>query len=547
MDLQKELQSHISGDILVDEETRRHFSHDASIFEMTPSAVIFPKNVDDVKALVRFVTKNKSKDPTLSLTPRAAGTCMSGGSLTESLSVIFTKYFTNVGEIKNNYITAEPGVYYRDFEKKTLSEGLILPSFPASREICAIGGIISNNSGGEKNIQYGKTERYVKRLWVVLADGNEYEIKPLSPAELEKKLALHTFEGDTYRKMSSLVMENFETLKRAKPNVSKNSAGYALWNVWNAETNIFDLTKLFVGAQGTLGIVTKGEFKLVPVKKHSRMIVMFLPNLHHLTELIRTVLPHKPESFETYDDHTLKLALKFFPSFARIIGMEKLLSLAWSFLPEFFLLLRGGLPKLILQAEFAGDDEKAIADNVATLAQKLTALGVRYRIASRAHDIEKYKLIRRESFNLLRNRIKKLHTAPFIDDFVVSPDRLEEFFPKLSDILSKYNLTYTIAGHMGDGNFHIIPLMNFHDPREREIIRELSEKVYTLVFQYGGSTTGEHNDGLVRAPYVRKMFGDPVYKLFEETKRIFDPQNIFNPKKKIGIDMDYAMKFVRHD
>ena len=546
-DLAAEIKQRIQGDVYADDETRNRYSHDASIFEMKPSIVVFPKNPDDIKALVRFVSEKKSKMPALSLAARAAGTCMSGGPLTESISVVFTKYFTNIGEVAGNRISAEPGVTYRDFEKKTLEQGLILPSFPASREICAMGGIISNNSGGEKNIRYGKTERYVKRLWIVLADGNEYEIKPLTPSELEGKLALNTFEGDIYRKISSLVMENYQTLERAKPAVSKNSAGYALWNVWSPETKIFDLTKLFVGSQGTLGIITKGEFALVPVKKYSKMIVIFLSNIDLLSELTSVILPHKPESYEAYDDHTLSLALKFFPSFARLLGVRSIFSLGWRFLPELLLLIRGGLPKFILQAEFAGDDLEEVDANVRRLSEEIKPFGVRFRVASAEKDVLKYKLIRRESFNLLRNRIKNRHTAPFIDDFVIDPQKLEEFLPKLNAILSHYDLIYTIAGHMGDGNFHIIPLMDFHDENQRKIIAELSERVYTLVFQYGGSTTGEHNDGLVRGPYLKKMFGPDVYRLFEHTKKIFDPQNIFNPKKKIGVDMAYALRYIRKD
>lgn len=545
--LAEEIKQRIAGDVETDSVVLARASKDASIFEMKPAVVVFPKNTDDIKALVRFVSEKKSEIPALSLTARAAGSDMTGGPLTESISVGLTKYFTRTGEITDNRITAEPGVYYRDFEKKTLTKGLILPSFPASREICAMGGIIANNSGGEKNIRYGKTERYVTRLWVVLADGNEYEIKPLTPSELEGKLAQNTFEGDVYRKISSLIMENYQTLARAKPAVSKNSAGYALWNVWSPKSGIFDLTKLFVGSQGTLGIITRGEFSLVPVKKYSKMIVIFLPNIDLLSELTSVILPHKPESYEAYDDHTLKLALKFFPSFARLLGVRNLFSLGWSFLPELSLLIRGGLPKFILQAEFAGDDLDEVNQNVKRLAEEIKPFGVRFRVASAEKDVLKYKLIRRESFNLLRNRIKNRHTAPFIDDFVVDPQKLEEFLPKLNAILSHYDLIYTIAGHMGDGNFHIIPLMDFHDENQRKIIAELSERVYTLVFQYNGSTTGEHNDGLVRGPYLKKMFGPAVYRLFEKTKEIFDPLNIFNPKKKVGVDMAYALRYIRKD
>ena len=168
------------------------------------------------------------------------------------------------------------------------------------------------------------------------------------------------------------------------------------------------------------------------------------------------------------------------------------------------------------------------------------------RVAGDEMQSKKYWLIRRESFNLLRQKIKDKHTAPFIDDFVINPEHLSEFLPKLNAILAKYpTLVYTIAGHMGDGNFHIIPLMNLHDENQKEIIPKLSEEVYHLVFEYHGSTTGEHNDGLVRSPYLKKMYGEQIYKLFEKTKEIFDPLNIFNPRKKVNSSLEYSMKHIR--
>ena len=164
------------------------------------------------------------------------------------------------------------------------------------------------------------------------------------------------------------------------------------------------------------------------------------------------------------------------------------------------------------------------------------------RVAHNERAARKYWVIRHESFNLLRKKIRGMRTAPFIDDFVVPPSTLPEFLPKLQEILSHYDLIYTVAGHVGDGNFHIIPLI---DPKRSDgpkIIDELSHKVYDLVLSYKGSITGEHNDGLVRTPYVEKMFGREMNNLFVEVKKIFDPLNIFNPGKKVGMTFAEAMK-----
>jgi FAD/FMN-containing dehydrogenase len=153
--------------------------------------------------------------------------------------------------------------------------------------------------------------------------------------------------------------------------------------------------------------------------------------------------------------------------------------------------------------------------------------------------------MRRESFNLLRHRIKGMKTAPFVDDVIVRPEHYPEFLPKLYEILSRYEFLYTVAGHIGDGNFHIIPLMKLENEEERKKIPAASEEIYNLVLKYGGSITAEHNDGLIRSPYLEKMYGRRVVELFRETKKIFDPLNIFNPGKKVDSSLKFALEHIK--
>ncbi|HLD61867.1 MAG TPA: FAD-binding oxidoreductase [Patescibacteria group bacterium] len=527
----------LKGEVLEDEATLKFYSRDASLFEIKPQIVVFPKDVDDIKNLVVFV--NKNLDQKIHLTPRSAGSDMTGGPLGESIVVEFTKYFNHIKKIGDNYALTEPGVFYRDFEKETLKHNLLLPSYPASREICAVGGMAANNAGGEKTLAYGKTEKYIEELKVVLSDGNEYQFSPLTKSELEEKIKLQNFEGEIYRKIYKLAEDNYDAIKKAKPEVSKNSAGYLLWDVW--DRNIFDLTKLFVGSQGTLGIITEIKFKLVKPKTHSKLLVIFLKDIKPLAEIVSKVLKHRPESFESYDDNTLKLVIRFLPEFVELLRAKNIFSLAWQFLPEFWTILTSGFPKLILLAEFTGDSIAEVDEKIEAAKTDLQSLKIKMRATRNEKEARKYWVMRRESFNLLRHHIRGLRTAPFIDDFVVKPEKLPEFLPKLNQILSEYSLIYTVAGHVGDGNFHIIPLMNLADPKSRKIIPELSEKVYRLVLDFGGSITAEHNDGLIRGSYLKAMYGDKIYKLFKEVKNIFDPNNIFNPGKKVDANMEYAL------
>lgn len=527
----------LAGEIYDDAPHLAAYSQDASLFTVTPSLVVAPASVADLKKLVSYVSSQPAG--TLSLTARSGGTCMTGGPLSSSVVVDMNAHFTNIKEVTNETAVVEPGVFYRDFEKATLAKNRLMPSYPASRDLCTVGGMVANNAGGEKTLQYGKTERYVTRLKVILRDGNEYTLEPLQGKQLTEKLALQTFEGEIYRGVFNLVEKNFDRLQAGKPRVSKNSAGYALWNVWDKTT--FDLTKLFVGSQGTLGLITEITFRLVKPAPHTQMLVIFLRDFASLGNIIKTVLTYHPESFESYDKHTLQLALRFFPDILRRLPIKNIFTMAWQFLPEAKLILSGGLPNLILLAEFTGQDQAEVHGRAQAAQAALRQFNLKSRLTASASEATKYWTIRRESFNLLRHHIRRRRTAPFIDDVVVRPELLPEFLPRLSATMEKYNLLYTIAGHVGDGNFHIIPLMDVSDPATKQIIEKLSEEVYTLVFSYGGSMTGEHNDGLIRSPFLKDMFGPEIYSLFEETKHIFDPNNIFNPGKKVASSWEYAM------
>ena len=218
------------------------------------------------------------------------------------------------------------------------------------------------------------------------------------------------------------------------------------------------------------------------------------------------------------------------------MGLVKAAKLGIDFLPEVAMLATGGLPKLLLMAEFAEDTIEE-ADRKALAAQTLLAdLNLRTKIEKNEKESEKYWIVRRESFNLLRKNVHGLHTAPFIDDFVVPPACYPEFLPKLNALLDEYksHFIYTIAGHIGDGNFHIIPLMDLTKEDNRQVILDLAPKVYDLVVKEGGTTTGEHNDGIIRTPYLPMLFGPEMIALFARTKKTFDPLTILNPGKKVG-------------
>lgn len=545
-DIYHKLDSLIDGSVDLSLTSRDFYSHDASMFELLPKAVIFPKNSSEIQKLVKFVSENKTKYPELSLTARSAGTDMTGGAINDSIIMDMTKHFDKTLEVTPDHALVLPGRHYRDFEKDTFKHNALLPCFPASRELCTVGGMVANNSGGEKSLEFGKTEKFVKALKVVFSDGKEYVVKPLTKKQLDKKMIQKDFEGHFYREVFEIVEENYDAIKAAKPHVTKDSTGYHLWNVWDRQTGIFDMTQLIVGSQGTLGIVTEIDFRLIKNPKNSGSLIIFLDSLDNLGEVINSVMTHKPATFEGFDNYTLMLSFKLFFFFNKTLGWAGMTKLGLQLIPS-LINFRRGIPKMVLIAEFTADTDEEVAHRVHQLRLDMQVFGHDALFEEDETEIKqkKFQIMRRESFNLLRSKVKDKHTAPFIDDLVVPTQYLPVFLPELRTIINKYKLIATIAGHMGDGNFHVIPLMKFEEEKERAKIEPCMREVNALVLKYGGSMSGEHNDGMSRGPWLNQQYKPEIMAHFRKIKYIFDPANIFNPHKKTDADWEYSMAHLR--
>lgn len=535
------------GEIDTSATTRDFYSHDASMFELMPEAVVFPKDSKDIQTMVDYVRDSKQKrNHHISITPRSAGTDMSGGAIGQSLVMDMTKYFNQIFEVSASSAHAQPGVHYRDFEKETLKHDALMPSYPASRELCTIGGMVANNAGGEKSLEFGKTEKFVTELKVIFSDGNEYTVKPLDRSGLDAKMAQDDFEGKIYRDVFEVVDKHYDEIKAAQPHVSKDSTAYHAWNVWDRETGIFDLNQLIIGSQGTLGIITDIHFRLVPAPKHSGTLVLFLRNTSDLGELINKVLEYKPATFEGFDNYTLMLSFKLFYYFHQNLGWWGMLKLAVQLIPDALKLFRG-IPKMVLLIEFNGETPEEVTQKVHAMHTALKPFGHEALFEEDGNEAKakKFWIMRRESFNLLRKKVHDKHTAPFIDDLVVPPQYLSEFLPKLREIIDSYKLLATVAGHMGDGNFHVIPLMKIEEKLERIKLSPAMREVNNLVLKYGGSLSGEHNDGMSRGPWLYLMYSRDMMHIFKKIKTIFDPDNIFNPDKKTDAHWEFSISHLR--
>ena len=529
------------------------FSKDASIFTISPRVVFFPKNKDEIMKIFDFVIE-WNNDPfikdnnKLSISNFGAGTDMSGGPLGDSVIISHTKYLNKIiewGEDKDgDYVVLEPGVFYRDYEKIADSKGLLYPSYPASKDLVSWGGIIANNSGGEKNLKHGKTDSFIQEVEMLCSDGKIYNFKELAGQELQEVCNRDDFYGKLHREILDLIKNNLEIIDNNTPIVKKNSSGYYLWKAYNREKNSINLSKIICGSQGTLGIITKIKVKLIKKDTYSSSFVLFLSKTDNMALIIQELLKHNPDSLELYDDHTFRIAMKYLPN---IIAKMKgnIFNLFWQFIPEFKMVLTRGIPKIIIICEWTENNRDILDTNIRDTLEKLKDTKNKYGfdiyIPKNDLEMQKYWTFRRESFNLLRQKVKDLRTVPFVDDVVVPIEYLQDFIPQFEKILDEEKILYTIAGHAGDGNIHVIPLMTLKEENTISLLKSVMNKVFTLIQKYKGSTSGEHNDGLIRSSFMKYMFSEDMISLFRKCKKIFDPENVFNPNKKLDVSWDYSV------
>jgi len=514
----------IKGETNSSAAAREAYSKDASIFQVHPLAVIFPADVSDIAMIIQHASTTNKHGGNATIAARNGGTCMSGGSLTEGYVLDVTPHFNRISAVDTflKTVTVQAGVMHREVEKAASEHGLIFAPYTSSKDFCGIGGMIGNNASGELSLKYGPTSSNVLSLKAILSDGIEYEFKPLSRKQLQKKLEAMTFEGDIYRRVTSLLENNRQLIKTHHPRVAKNAAGYALWELWDPQEQTFNLGRLFVGSQATLAIVTEATLKLVNKSPHQQMIVCAIDSISQLTDVVRAIVHHGASICETFDHNTYELAQQQYPNDAENARFAN-------------------GKHMLVYGIFEGDTNEQ-AEILAGQAKNVIEQSLHAQVywVDSPEVKSSYQAIRRYSYKMLKDMNSDSKKAmPFIEDTIVPLEHYGEFVSALEAILEDYDMTYTYAGHIGQGSIRLIPLVN-RTPESLDAIIELESRVNGLVLAFKGSISVDHNDGIIRTPYLAQQYGDEMINLFKEVKNIFDPNDIFNRGKKVNGSLEFA-------
>jgi FAD/FMN-containing dehydrogenase len=505
------------------EQVRHTHARDSSVFSIEPSYIVYPKNAEELGVLILGAQNHG-----YTVAVRAGGTCMSGGSLTDSVSIDLKKYMSEIAyDASAHIVTAQMGAYFRDIEALIKPHGRMFAAYPSSKDMCGIGGIIGNNASGEKSMRHGATIDNVERLWAVLHDGNEYEFGPVSGESWLQLQAESSPRGDLARTVAKLLFSKMKTIESLAPNVPKCASGYRIDRVYDPKTNTYNLARLFVGSQGTLGIITKAELTTVSIPSYTELLIVSVSDLSLLPKLLSAIIKMSPECVETFDRHTYEYARAFLPDETARVS---------KYMDDAHLLI------LVEMSESTSDKTSEAAHDCARV---LEALGGRVHSV---HDNTLYDslwAIRRSSFRVMRDGVSLPSAAvPCIEDIIVPIASFDVFVPELMYILESRSILYGYHGHIGDGALRIIPIFNLSDPRAADMIIELSHEVFALVRRMGGCMSADHSDGIIRSPFLNEFYGEELVSIFAQIQNCCDPQHTLNPIKKTRGAFEHINKYI---
>ncbi len=535
------------GGISTDKQLLDAYSTDESIFSVRPQVVLQPKNRQDVEIATRVIARETKRFNSLSLTPRAAGTGLGGGSLTDSIVIDVSAHLHKIGEIteKKDKITftCEPGAMWRDVEKKLKAHKAYLPSYPASKDICSIGGSIGNNAAGPDSLRYGHCADWVESLDVVLHDGHTYTIKPLSYREFTLLIKQNHEHARIAKDIFNLIAKNEKEIKKNKPETKKNSAGYPLWNVmpqgvakFKKGEGTFDLTRLVSGSQGTIGIITHITMRALPIPKHTTLVAIPIFDLNDAAETIVKALKFEPINIEVFDSLTFNLALQN-PSFFkdRLKGAAYYKVMLWMY-TTYHVRYKRKVPEFIVLVTL--DEATTKKHDAKSIVSKIGSPTVKPRVVTNPTEVEMFWQIRRASYTLSKFQDKTKRPAAFLEDMTVPPENLSKFFIQVKALLKEFNVTAAVHGHGGNGHFHFYPLLDFTNKTTPLLVEKMAEKFFSTAVKFHGNICGEHNDGIIRTPHLNKMFSKKMLDIFKQAEHTFDPEDIFNPGKKVNPRFD---------
>jgi FAD/FMN-containing dehydrogenase len=524
------LQEHLVGEVMTSTDARRYFATDASILQLAPAIVVYPRNENDVRKTARFSWQLAERGRIIPITARGSGTDQAGAALGGGIMLVFPAHMNRVLELdsKASTVTVEPGINYGKLQQTLQTHGRFLPPYPASLEYSTVGGAVANNAAGEKTIKYGDTRRYVQSLRVVLANGEVIETGRLSKKELSKKLGLATFEGEIYRAIDTLLEEQRVLVERLKLSTVRNNAGYDLLDIKRKDGS-FDLTPLFVGSQGTLGIITEINLGTEAYNPQTTLMLATFDSLAQLQQAVTELreMSDPPSAIEFIDGTALQQVSQLNPNQLKDV-------------------IEQPFPAAVLLVEF-DNGERHLKKLVKQADKILQQYATGIKTATEPERQQQFRKLRESIGSWVSHNDGLRRAVPLIDDAAVPPDQFRAYIDGLYKLIEDNGLKSGLWGHAGDAMLHIQPKLNLGQVGDRQKAFRVLDEHYKLVTGLSGTISAEAGDGRLRTAYLEMFYGPEVYSLLGKMKQIFDPYNTLNPGVKFGTTIDDLKEMIRNE
>jgi FAD/FMN-containing dehydrogenase/Fe-S oxidoreductase len=509
--LERALRATIEGEVRFDRISRALYSTDASVYQIEPIGVVVPRSRADIVATVRA-----ARDYGTSITARGGGTSQAGQAIGAGIQLDTSKYFNRILELNvaERQVRVEPGIVLDELNLTLRPHGLRFAPDISTASRATIGGMIANNSSGARSVLYGKTIDHVLDLEVVLSNGDVAHLRPLDPAELGRISAGSTLEAVVHRAVAGHASRCRDEIERRFPKVLRRVGGYNL-DAFVDPDRPFDLSKIIVGSEGTLAIVSAATLNLVPLPAAKAVLTIEFDDLLDALAATPAILRHGPSAVEVMDRFILDHA-KEQPSLDALRRQ----------------ILQGDAGALLC-VEFYGDGADELRPRLAALEDELTRTKVRcrWRRCEAAADQARVWSFREAALGLSMAMKGDAKSLSFVEDTAVAPEKLRDYIERFLAIVRAHGTRAGVYAHASVGCLHVRPVVNLKTADGVRTFESIANAIADLVLEFGGALSGEHGDGLVRGPFIEKMFGPVLYDAFRQVKRAFDPTGVFNPGK----------------
>src|SRR5437867_355542 len=501
-------------DARFDNLTRQLYATDASIYQIQPVGVAFPKSAQQANAVIRAAA-----DAGLSITPRGAGTSLVGNAIGAGLVVDFSRHNRQITDLdlEKCSVHVGAGVVLDQLNEFLKPHGFCFGPDVATSSRATLGGMVANNSSGARCPIYGTTADHVISLEIIMADGRIEKIGPTHESLHAERVKIE----ELIRAAST------EMAERWPPGLIKRWPGYGIERFLRVPN---DLTNILAGSEGTLAAIFSAELKISPLPCEKGLGLIFFASVAEAMQATVELLDLKPAAIEHIDRPCLDQTNGQlpFPAARDLLELDPQPCEA-ILLVEFYDFGSARTCPRFESGDMSPHSKSSVAERLSILQSR--KIGLRKKILTDSAQMNLVWLVRKSGLSLLTGCIGPAKPVAFIEDAAVRPAQLPEYVQGLQSIMKPLGLEASYYGHAASGLLHVRPVLDLHSAGDLKKFRQVADQTSALVRQFKGSLSAEHGVGIARTEYMRDQLGDELLGVLREIKRMFDPKNIFNPGK----------------